>query len=451
MSNVLPLQKVDPLRSLQTKFALYQGGGDVWLVQYEDIAKYQTGASLKPPELYRRAPAELLIKRYVQLLPFTGNVKALIADFWVDPNTHVFDEIAFSPLTKPPSTLNLWIGVPIPPKPGNWYQIRRHLFEVICGSDRRVLSYLLRYLAHAIQYPHEKPGVMIVLLGKQGIGKGLFFQLLDRIWPRSTLLVSDIDQVVGRFNSALATSFIACLDEALFAGDRKSQDRMKSLITEPTIHIEQKYQPARTIESYHRFFAASNHEHFAHIEQDDRRTLVLNVADQRLGDYDYFEGLHREIRSDDAIAAFIYTLQQIDLTGFNVFQRPATRALDEQKLKSLTRLERYWHQMLYAGVVYPNDDFGPQWTDGVFITTSGLVSGLKAFDPNTQRYKPVSVQEVADTVKTLCPSATAARKTQNNGSPRRGYTLPNLDTARREFANAKGIKIDWPEVSEEEK
>ncbi|MCX7253110.1 MAG: DUF5906 domain-containing protein, partial [Burkholderiales bacterium] len=64
---------------------------------------------------------------------------------------------------------------------------------------------------------------------------------------RTSLLVSDIQQVVGQFNGALERHYVVIMDEALFSGDRKSQDRMKPLITEKTCHIEQKYQPARTI------------------------------------------------------------------------------------------------------------------------------------------------------------------------------------------------------------
>jgi phage/plasmid-associated DNA primase len=128
-----------------------------------------------------------------------------------------------------------------------------------------------------LQCPATKPGVMIVLLGGQGTGKGALFALLSRIWAHSVLRVSDIEQIAGRFNAALANAYVVCMDEALFVGDRKSQDKMKSLITEPIISIEQKHQPQHSIESYHRYFAASNHDHFAQIENDDRRYFILPV------------------------------------------------------------------------------------------------------------------------------------------------------------------------------
>ena len=72
-----------------------------------------------------------------------------------------------------------------------------------------------------LQCPEHKPGVMLVLLGRQGTGKGLFFQILQRIWSRTSLLVSDIDQIVGRFNAALEHNYVIIMDEAMFSGDRK--------------------------------------------------------------------------------------------------------------------------------------------------------------------------------------------------------------------------------------
>ena len=73
----------------------------------------------------------------------------------------------------------------------------------ICDGNKALYQYLIRFLAHMVQRPEEKPGVMIIFLGRQGTGKGMFFQLLSKLWPRTTLVVSDIAQVVGQFNAAL--------------------------------------------------------------------------------------------------------------------------------------------------------------------------------------------------------------------------------------------------------
>ncbi|MDA8954265.1 DUF5906 domain-containing protein, partial [Pseudomonadales bacterium] len=115
------------------------------------------------------------------------------------------------------------------------------------------------------------------------------------MWGATILGVSDIDQVIGRFNAALERNYVVCMDEALFAGGKKSLNRLKSVVTEPEIHIEQKYQPSRTIDSYQRFFATINHEQFAHMEHDDRRFLFLRVSDKHKQDTEYFGKLHKSL------------------------------------------------------------------------------------------------------------------------------------------------------------
>jgi hypothetical protein len=73
------------------------------------------------------------------------------------------------------------------------------------------------------------------------------------------------------------------------------------MITEPNINIEQKYQPARSIGSVHRLFAASNHEHFAHVEMDDRRFVFLRVSDLHMQDTTYFAQLAAAVQDPSQI------------------------------------------------------------------------------------------------------------------------------------------------------
>ncbi len=186
---------------------------------------------------------------------------------------------------------------------------------------------MIRYIAHALQRPEEKPGVMIILLGG--------------------LQVNNVDTVTGTFNAALERSFIVFMDEALFVGDRRASDALKSLVTEPLIHINEKHQPARQTRSYHRFIAATNADHFKNTENDDRRDFTLRVSEIHKGDHDYWKVLYDEIENG-GVAAMVHDLYAMDLSEFNVRVKPATKELLEQKLSSLPHIERWWHDCLYS-------------------------------------------------------------------------------------------------------
>lgn len=101
------------------------------------------------------------------------------------------------------------------------------------------------HIAHALQCPEEKAEIMIILISAPGCGKGTVRRIFQMIWSATFLQTFNIDSVVGNFNASLERAYIVFLDEAQFFGNRQATDALKSLVTEPTILINEKYQPAR--------------------------------------------------------------------------------------------------------------------------------------------------------------------------------------------------------------
>ena len=362
----------------------------------------------------------------------------------MNPATLSYDEIAFTPAKTPKTTLNYWIAPGIKPIYGDWSVIGKFLLKVICDNNRELFEYLMKFLAHMWQKPEEKPGIMIVLLGGQGTGKGTLFNLLQCIWSQTTLQVSAIEHVVGGFNAAMERNYIINMDEALFSGDKKSMDRLKSMITEPTIAIEQKYQPRRTIKSLHRFFAASNHKHFGNIELDDRRFVFLRVSEKRKDDHEYFEKLYTAIKDPTTLGAFADVLAKMNITNFNFRAKPNTGELLEQKLQSLRGFDRYWYEVLCSGYIKGSNEFGLsiEWEDAQFVSKNNLISGYVRHGSKSRQYDAPQITEIKKGLAKWCPDANYNRK-QLNGKQERGYQLPSLDQARVAFEVAIGGKIDW--------
>jgi hypothetical protein len=255
------------------------------------------------------------------------------------------------------------------------------------------------------------------------------------------LQVSNVDQVVGRFNAALERHFAVCLDEALFHGDKKAMESLKSLITEPRVPIEQKHQPSRTIDSYHRLFAASNNDHFSHIASDDRRFLFLRVSACKKQNTEYFGRLAKAIADPVVIGAMLYDLQQKDLSNFDVRQHPLTREHASQRIQSLAGFDRYWFELLGIAKVPRSAmyEYTEDWEGKPFVTTTTFIGGYKEYNQNSRRDNDgIQAQQISASLGKLCPSATARRTSEG-----RGYDLPNLGTARRDFVRVTGILVDW--------
>ena len=434
----------DPLQELQKRFCLFKLAGAIWVSELDEIAALRNGTRSGEVSMYSKEDGKLLMQRHLETLPFSSDTKAVVGRFMVSPHTTIYDAVAFSPLPTPAGTLNYWMGSPVIPAKGDWTTLKAFLLSVICDGDIGRFRYLVLFLAHMLQKPEEKPGVMVVLLGGQGSGKGTFFELLRMIWPRTTLQVPDVNHVIGQFNASVERNYVLCMDEALFVGDRKSTDRLKSFVTERIVTIEQKYQPRRTIESFHRFFCSSNHKHFAQVDADDRRFMILKVSEERKGDHPYWDQVHKALKDPATVAAMVHDLYACGLGSFNVRERPKTEAHMDQKLRSLTGFDSYWYAVLQSGSFGTSVYTDPpgQWTTPRFVGTAGLMHGWKEHEQGQRQFGARQERDIHDAVKRLCPSAVKSRK-QNRAGQSRGYDLPSLPVARTEFAGAVGGDIEW--------
>lgn len=433
--------RTTPLQELQKQFCIIDIQGEIRVLDRGQVDEALNGDYEGDISFYKRQDAELVMARCLENLPVSSKVKVEIASFWVDPATIMYTQTAFNPNDTPPTTLNFWVGHTVCPELHNSKVIEDYLLEVICNHDVVSYHYLLRLLAHMLQFPSEKSGVMPILIGGQGTGKGVFFQLLDAIWSKTTLLVSDVNEVVGQFNAGLERNYVVCMDEALFSGDRRSIDKLKSIVTEPTIRIEQKYQPSRSIKSFHRFFAATNHDQFAITERDDRRFFFLRVSSQHQQDTAFFKQLCDSFSDGTTLEGFVAILLNYDLTDFNVRERPQTSEHSKQKIKSLEKFERYWLEVLQNGHFEVNEQRVP-WGDGHFISTHDLGSFYKNHDRHADRYGAVQSNYITEAVRRLCPSAAPNRKSVSKNQ-QRGFNLPSIQVAREDFTRYCGLKFTW--------
>ena len=452
MSNQQSHSNLTPLQHLQERFAIIDLSGAIRVVDHHQVQRIRNGSLKSDVAYYQKPDANLVMHRYLESLSLPSTPKRVIDDFWHTTATHQYDSTAFDPRPTPKNTLNFWVSHVSDPKPGNWVCIRDFLLQVLCNNDQSLFEYLIGYLAHMVQVPEEKPGVMIVLLGGQGTGKGVFFSLLRAIWPMTTLQVSKIDQVVGKFTSALERNYIICMDEALFAGDRAAIDNLKSIVTEQYLHIEQKFQPSRTIESVHRLFAASNHDHFAHVESDDRRFVFVRVSVTRQQDTVYFRAVANAISKPDTIKALVYYLKRKDISKFEVRVKPKTTEQLSQKIKSLQGFERFWYEVLCSGDLKGSDRQTDPWTKGKFISTNNLLDNYREFNKSAEKYHALQVSQIHETLKRICPKVqTGIRESftdwQKKIHQRRGIRLPDLNEARTDFGTYIGESLEW-EVDE---
>lgn len=428
------------LEANQQEFALLSLGGKLGGVNINSLNKLNSDGTASALSFVSRQDLSLHIRRAIAKNHPQSDAKKVMEQFFIDPKTKMFEGVEFNPIATTANTLNLWIGMTAKPNQGNWERIKYFLAEVVCGDRKPEYEYLIKYLAHAVQHPDEKAGVMITMLGGQGIGKGTFARILQKIWSATFLQVSRIKQVVGDFNGSLERAYIVFLDEALFAGDRASSDALKSLVTEPIISINEKHQPSRQIRSYHRFIAATNAEWFKSTDRDDRRDFVLRVNERHKGDHKFWGELNAEIENG-GVDALVYELLTMDLTNFNVRNKPNTQELTAQKLQSLDKFPRWWFGLLSRGYICEREVIWPE-----FISTHSLLAEYKAHETNARSYKIPDERDISGYMQKICPASEKIRTVENRFR-RYGFKLPTLDIARSDFETYIGDSVTWDEVA----
>lgn len=274
-----------------------------------------------------------------------------LGHWWLsNPNRRYYDTIVFAPNKEIQGVYNLWRGFAVDARPGNCDLFLEHIRVNICRGNQEHYDYMIRWMARAVQHPDSPGHTAIVLRGNQGTGKSFFAKTFGSLWGRHFLQVSDPKHLVGSFNAHLRDCVVLFGDEAFYAGDKKHESILKTLVTEETIMIEGKGVDAEAAPNYVHLILASNNQWVVPAGADDRRYFVLDVGHDRRQDTSYFRAITDQMNNGGR-EALLHMLMTLDLKEFNIRSVPRTTALQEQKILSLAPEEEWWYTNLMEGRV----------------------------------------------------------------------------------------------------
>jgi hypothetical protein len=123
------------------------------------------------------------------------------------------------------------------------------------------------------------------------------------------------------FDGWLVGKLVVQVDEVYEAGNWDLTNKLKPLITEPTVSANIKYGPQIEVENFARFLMFSNNTSPLNIEEGDRRYFVFDSKAQPRGD-DYYDALHQYIATTKGMNEIYTFLKRRDLATFNPHRRP---------------------------------------------------------------------------------------------------------------------------------
>ena len=207
----------------------------------------------------------------------------------------------------------------------------QHLEYLI--PDLRQREDLLDWLAHAAQHPEVRPHFHFLLVAAQeGTGRSWLAEVLRRVWGERHAGEIDLHHLLDDpFNSMLSAKILMAVHEVKAPAEERysHRDRLKSLLTDTQITINEKHEPRWAERFCARILMFTNRDDALPLSETDRRVYVIRCADEPRPQA-YYTDLYRQKDSPELLAAVWQLLRTRDLSRFNPGQRAP---LNEMKLQ----------------------------------------------------------------------------------------------------------------------
>lgn len=291
-------------------------------------------------------------------------MEAPLAKWWFEhENRRQYEKAEFAPGEDlPDDVLNTFTGFAIEPVAGNCENFLEHLRTIICREDEPTYNYLIQWMASSVQNLGQVAGNAVVMQGKKGTGKGTVCRMMEKIFGRHFMQITNLEHSFGKFNSHLADKCMIFLDEAFWAASSGKYDGiLKGLVTEKNIIVEPKGFQAESHRNCLNIMIASNNDFVVPATADERRFFILEtsplLSDVRQTDPEaartYFDVLYDEMDNGGA-EAFLDFLLQVDLSTYNRYAPPKNMALHRQVQHNLLPKERWFQEVLQQGAWFPD-------------------------------------------------------------------------------------------------
>ena len=210
--------------------------------------------------------------------------------------------------TEEGAMVNQWRGFQVQPVAGvvtddDVRPFLDYLNEVVASGDPEVLAWVTAWVADMFQFPGDKPGTALVLVGVQGAGKTfLGEQVIGKIIGKQHYVqMNSINTLVQQFNSLADNKIFTQCDEAIHSYQKDIASKLKSLITDESIIIEPKGINSFRKPNLMRFLFTSNEEKnpiFIDPSPHERRFTVIKVSACRATDLEYWTNLREWMKAN---------------------------------------------------------------------------------------------------------------------------------------------------------
>ena len=197
----------------------------------------------------------------------------------------------------------------------------------LCGNEKNVIEYVIKWIANIIQKPYEITKVALLFKSMQGAGKNLFWDWVGKaiIGQKYFFDTEKIDLVFGRFNGLIENILLGIINETSGKDTFNIIELIKGLITSDINMIEHKGMKPYGNKNYIGLVFLTNNSNSINIPADDRRFVGIKCNSDICNDPVFFPKVVEEIKNKKYDKCFHDYLMAVDIKNFNfTTERPKT-------------------------------------------------------------------------------------------------------------------------------
>ncbi|WP_239461970.1 primase-helicase family protein [Occallatibacter savannae] len=308
----------------------------------------------------------------------SANTKAVsVADAFLKwPGRSVFDHIDYEPnqgVRTSNNGYNAWTNPGIEPLKGNtkpFDELMAHLVQ-----DETERRHLWRWFAHPLQNRGERLNHAVLLWSlNRGVGKTALGEVIASLHGESNWSQVRQEQLESSFTEWQLYKTLVVVDE-VHAGSVKDSkafaNKMKNLITQKNISINQKFVREFTIRNTVNYYLTSN-EPVAMLTDDKERRYFIVHANEIAPNATFFQEFWRWAKSEKGKSALLYKLlHEIDLTEFNAMAPPPkTDSFHSMVRLGRSPLQNFCHELRDSRETVLDD---VKWAKSPYATADELL------------------------------------------------------------------------------
>lgn len=401
-------------------------------------------------------PANFKLKLADQKIEADGKLKPL-ADVWLEhPDRRIITEVGMWEVGKEPEgAFNMYEGFAVQPVECGAGDIDLFLdfcLHDICRGNEKHFTFLMDLLAKKIQNPMALMRIALVMRGGEGVGKGALTRVMENIiGPKHSANVSNARSWLGDYSGTVLKSAIwLSANEAYWSGNPQQSERLKALVTEEVIDMEEKF--INTRKQRNRLFIAitSNNRWAVPAGHDSRRYFMLDVSDNRKDDPDFWDEFHArmganpntyELNDPEYLGKVLWWFQNREITS-NLQRAMETNWLTTQRRESMVESREDAFIMWARASFVHNDQISDVVTGagGVSFPVLNRADGTpvirvdKAFEDyrayvNRNHKRPRMVMTISSFIEDMGKLGFEARKVVKDRLTMGGRPLPDATGA----------------------